>query len=463
MSPDSQHDESSSKSASVGSREAPLSLWVVTNYNLPTVGVGFMFLLVNIYLMKFATDELLVPASAMGMIFGLSRIWDALTDPLAGYWSDRTQTAMGRRRPWILASVIPIGLAFYMIWNPPVGLQGSALIAWMGVGVFLFYTSMTIVIVPHTSLGAELSIHHHERTRIFGARHVMWSVGSFVAIGAMGLMISSDEPRALASQISVVAAIVTGILLVWMVASVRERVEYQGRGESKPFKAFADVLRNRHARLLLIVFLIESLGGATIGVLTPYVSEYIIGTPEKTPLYIMVYAVPSAASVPFWVAMSRRFGKKRLWILSMLVTAFGFGAMFFLQEGDVVPITILAFLLGIGAGAGAVVAPSIEADVIDYDELETGQRKEGAYFAAWNFVFKSATGVTLMLTGFVLEMSGFVPNEIQSEDAKLALLSLYALFPMACYLLGTLIFTRFSLDEAEHARIRRALDERAGR
>jgi GPH family glycoside/pentoside/hexuronide:cation symporter/oligogalacturonide transporter len=93
----------------------------------------------------------------------------------------------------------------------------------------------------------------------------------------------------------------------------------------------------------------------------------------------------------------------------------------------------------------------------------TGERKEGAYFAAWNFVFKSATGVTLMLTGFVLELAGFVPNEVQSEESKLALKGLYALFPMACYLVGTLIFMRFKLDEKEHQRIRRVLDERAGR
>jgi GPH family glycoside/pentoside/hexuronide:cation symporter len=277
----------------------------------------------------------------------------------------------------------------------------------------------------------------------------------------MGLLISAHDKRAMASGISVAAGIGTAVLLVWMVVGVRERPEYQGRGESKPFKAFGDVFRNPHARILLVVFLIESLGGATIGVLTPYVAQYIVGTPEKTSLYILTYAVPSALSVPFWVAMSRRFGKKRLWILSMLVTAFGFGAMFLLREGDVLLIMVLALLLGLGAGAGAVVAPSIEADVIDYDELATGQRKEGAYFAAWNFVFKSATGVTLMVTGLVLDLAGFAPNEVQSDEAKLALLSLYALFPMACYLIGTLIFTRFSLDEAEHARIRRALDERA--
>ena len=442
---------------------APRLPWsTIFLYNVPTVGVGYMFLLVNIYLMKFATDVLLIAPAAMGFIFGISRLWDAVTDPLVGYFSDRTRTRLGRRRPWILASVLPIGLAFFMLWSPPDALGDRALVAWMAVGVFLFYSAMTIVIVPHTSLGAELSDSYHERTRIFGVRHPSWSLGSLAAIGGMTLLIGASSPRDRAMELSVVASLVTGALLIWLVTGIRERPEYQGRGESNPFKAFSDVFRNPHARLLLIVFLIESLGGATIGILTPYVAEYIVGTPELTPLYLFLYLIPSMISVPIWVRLSHRFGKKNLWLFSMLVAGFGFGGMFFLGEGDVALISTLAVFLGLGAGCGAVVAPSVQADIIDYDEYTTGQRKEGAYFAAWNFVFKSATGLTLMLTGLILQGAGFVPNVEQTAEAKTALRALYALFPMACYLIGALIFSRFRLNEAEHKRIRSELDARKG-
>ena len=127
-----------------------------------------------------------------------------------------------------------------------------------------------------------------------------------------------------------------------------------------------------------------------------------------------------------------------------------------------VQISVAALILGLGAGAGAVVAPSIQADVIDYDELKTGERKEGTYFATWNFVFKLATGITLVLTGFALDLAGFVPNVEQSVSAKRALLLLYGAFPMSCYLLGAYIFYRyFTLDEAAHARIREELDARS--
>ena len=430
-------------------------------YNLPTVGVGFMFFLVGLQLMKFSTDVLLISPAVMGTIFGVSRIWDAVSDPVAGYLSDRTRSRMGRRRPWLLASALPIGIVYIMVWSPPAGLGPNALIAWMAVGVIGFYSAMTIFVVPHTSLGAELTTGYHERSRVFGVRHALWSSGSVVALGAMYLFIVSTEPRATARAQAAIAALLTLALIVVAVMRLRERPDYQGRGAESPFAAFRDVLRNRHARLLLIVFLIENLGSATIGILTLYIAQYIVGTPELAPLYILAYMVPSIGSVPLWMPLARRFGKKPLWIFSMLLTAASFGGMFFLEEGSVVLITVLAMTAGLAAGCGGMVGPSVQADVIDYDEYESGQRKEGAYFAAWNFVFKCAFGITLFLTGWVLQLSGFRPNQEQTEGAKLALLSLYALYPLVCYLIGTAIFLRFGLGEREHATIRLALDARA--
>ena len=109
-------------------------------------------------------------------------------------------------------------------------------------------------------------------------------------------------------------------------------------------------------------------------------------------------------------------------------------------------------------------SPSIQGDVIDYDEYLTGERKEGSYFAAWNFVYKSATGIMLLLTGFVLQASGFVPNQEQTMTVQLAMITLYSLFPLVCYSIGSLLLKRFDLDEDAHGEIRRALDERnAGR
>ena len=448
--------------SSVSDRGAFLSWKFIAVFNLPTVGMGFMYLLVNMYLMKYATDVLLIAPAVMGLIFGLSRLLDAATDPLAGFLSDATRSRMGRRRPWLLYAAVPVAFSFYMMWSPPASFDESDSILYMLIGVILFYSTMTAVFVPHQSLAAEVSEDPYQRTRLFGGRHIGWSLGSFIALGAMWVMIRSSEPRETATEIAILAGIATTLMFFWMVYRVPERTVHQGRGGKNAYRAFADVLRNPHSRILLGVFLIESLGAAVVNVLTTYISEYIVGTPDYAPMYILLYALPSAASVPLWVRLAGRYGKKRLWLFSMLVSAGCFGSMLFLQEGDVLMISTVALILGLGAGAGAVVAPSIQADVIDYDELKTGERKEGTYFATWNFVFKLATGLTLVLTGFALDLAGFVPNVEQTETARMTLLGLYGGFPMICFLLGAYLFHRyFNLDEAAHARIREELDARS--
>jgi GPH family glycoside/pentoside/hexuronide:cation symporter len=442
-----------------------LPLSAILTYCLPTVGCGFMFLLIGLYLMKFATDVLLIAPAAMGTIFGLSRIWDAISDPIAGYLSDRTRHRSGRRRPWIFASLLPIGLSYWMLWSPPDSLAGDALTAWMAVGIFGFYSATTIFLIPHLSLGAELSSDYHERSRIFGIRHIAWTVGSMLALVAMAVLIQSEAVSAAASrdraaQLGLAVAVVTALLVGVAALRLRERPEFQGRGPRRPLAAFADVWKNPHARLLLLVTFVENLGAATIGILTLYVAQYIVGNANLAPVFILCYMIPSVASVPLWIRVSRRIGKKQLWTSAMVMTAFAFGGMFFLDEGDYLLISLLAVAAGLAAGAGATIGPSIQADVIDYDEYRTGERKEGAYFAAWNFVFKAAYGVTLMTTGYVLQFSGFEPNAVQSEEVKLALRSLFGAFPFACYLGGALVFSRFRLGEREYESIRTELDRR---
>ena len=150
----------------------------------------------------------------------------------------------------------------------------------------------------------------------------------------------------------------------------------------------------------------------------------------------------------------------------MLLTGVSFGSMFALPFMDsllfkCIYISIAAAFAGLAAGCGGTISPSVQGDVIDYDEYRTGERKEGSYFAAWNFVFKSATGVMLLLTGFVLQASGFVPNQPQTMTVQVSMTTLYGLFPLVCYCVGAALFTRFKLDEKEHAKIRKVLDERA--
>ena len=443
----------------------------VIAYGAPAIGAGYMYLLLSLYMMKFATDILLIAPAAMGVIYSISRIWDAVSDPLVGYLSDRTTTRLGRRRTWILLSCIPISAGFYMVFAPPLALDDQQLVIWTAIAVIGFYSAMTLFFVPHLSLGAELSDDYHERSRMFGTRHFAYILGSILSLVSLYFLINEEyvdggDVRELASDLGLMAVVIMFALVLFAVARLRERPEFQGRVKASPVKAFKDVWQNPHARLLMVVTFIEHVGSSAIAALTLYVTHYVVGAPTWAPLIIFAYMLPSSASVPLWLPLSRRFGKIKVWLGGMLLTGVSFGSMFllpFMEDPDMRLgwIMLMAVFAGLANGCGGTIGPSVTGDVIDYDEYLTGERKEGAYFAAWNFVQKGATGVMLLLTGFVLEFSGFVPNVEQTMAVKVAMVTLYGLFPLVCYLIGAALFSRFKLDEAAHVEIRAALDARA--
>lgn len=441
-------------------------------YGMPGLGAGYMYLLMSLYVMKFSTDVLLIAPAVMGVIFSISRIWDAVSDPIAGYLSDRTTFKFGRRRTWMLLSFIPISFGFLAVFSPPESMQGQSLDLWMMIAILSFYSAITLFNVPHMALGAELSEDYHERTRLFGVRHIGFTLGSILSLVSMSFLISEEnsptgDVRELAGNLAFFAVAAMSLMIFFSVSRLKENPEFQNRVNKNPFKAFRDVWVNPHAKILIIVLFIENLGGAVIGVLTLYVTQYIVEAPAWAPLIIFAYMLPSALSVPLWIPLSRRFGKIRLWVFSLALTGISFGGIFIIPFLDSVTDRLIVMFIGatlggMAAGCGGAIGPSVKGDVIDYDEYLTGERKEGSYFAALNFVFKSATGIMLLVTGFVLQFSGFIPNQPQTMEVKIALISLYGLVPLVFYSLGAyLLHKKFTFGEKEHTAIKQQIKERA--
>ena len=154
-------------------------------YAVPSAAFSFALFYVQFYFLKFATDVLLLAPAAVGALLGAGRIWDAVSDPLAGHWSDRTRSRLGRRRPWMLVGTPLVPAFLVMLWTPPAGLGEGALLVWCGVALFGFYTAYTIYSVPHQSLGAELVQGHHGRSSVFGAARA-WMI--VMLLGVFGLL-----------------------------------------------------------------------------------------------------------------------------------------------------------------------------------------------------------------------------------------------------------------------------------
>ncbi len=433
-------------------------------YALPVAPATFLFVLTIVYFIKFATDVLLVPPGAIATIFGLSRIWDAVSDPVAGFLSDATRASFGRRRTWILGSALPMALTAWMVWSPPRELEGLPLLVWLTVGIFGFSTAFTAFEVPHNALGAELSEDSQARGVIFGVRAWLFTIGSYSALTlGIATIRTADDPRLAASWLlGAVGLLAIGVISTG-VLRLKERADYSHRGSKSPFRAYRDVLRNPHARVLLLVIFIEYLGTGGSVVMITYVFDYVLEAANYTEINFLIVGVSMFASVPVWMALARRMDRKHVWRIAMACSALGVGMQFlFGLSGSAVGFVTASIAFGFGGSANNVLGSAVLADVVDYDELETGERKEGAYFASWHFMRKTVQGLMLVVAGLALEWSGFQPNTEQTELASMTILVVATLVPCVGYLLAIVVFSRYRLTAPVHAEIRAELDRRTG-
>ena len=144
-----------------------MRLSLVAAWAAPALPLTFAVALLSTYYVKFGADVLGVAPGALGVLFGLSRVWEGLASPWIGFFSDRTRSGLGRRRSWMLAGSLPVALALVMVWAPPDGLSERALLGWLGLGLFGVATAMPCIDVPRLALPAELSQRSLDRTRLF--------------------------------------------------------------------------------------------------------------------------------------------------------------------------------------------------------------------------------------------------------------------------------------------------------
>jgi GPH family glycoside/pentoside/hexuronide:cation symporter len=440
-------------------RAARVPLGTLALYGPPIFGLSALVFFVQFFFLKYATDVLLIAPGVVATLFALGRLWDAVSDPLVGAWSDRTRTRLGRRRPWMLGGLAFLGASFAMIWTAPRALSEVWLAAWVALALFAFYTAFTAYVIPHFALGAELSDDHHDRSRVYGTRAAAFTLGMLPAFAAMQLVNNAGDPRAAAAAVALCGAL-AGTLILLAPLRVAERGEFQGRGTGASLRAVADVLRNPYARRILLVQFTDSLGVGVLGILAPYFAQYVLRRPDLIAALPAVFVVCALVSVPLWVQASRRFGKRAAWTASLLGVSLAFGSTIAVGENDVAWLVGSLVAAGLFAGCGNVIGPSMLADVIDADELATGSRREGIYAATWGFAFKAGSALTVFLTGIALELSGFQPNVEQEAAASWTLRGIFAGAPLVMSLAGALLLRGYVLDAAAHARIRAELERR---
>ncbi len=443
------------------SNETRLSTGQIVSYSLPALGTGLVMLSIAVYLPNYYTDELGLSAGMLSWVLMAGRLWDAVTDPAMGHLSDRTQSRWGRRRPYFLLSAIPLWIVFYFTWAPVSGLSQAGLFTHLLLCYLVLFTFWTIFWVPYISLGMELTPNYHERTRIFGMRQGFYLIGTAVGMLAPEAFAKmAGGPQVGYPRMAIVFGGIACVLMLVAFAKVRERPEGAQAGHFPFFAGLRVTFRNRAFVVLMFTYLIALVGGSFIAPLTLYVAKYVIKSREVVPLVMLSYLAGSVLAIPFWVRLSGKIGKNRTWSAGMLLATAVYATSYAYHEGTWQLWIVLAAIVGAANACTMTLGPSISADVIDSDELETGRRREGAFMGIWSFMDKAAIGIAIFVGMQGLEAIGYVPNQDQTEEVVFGIKFLYCIVPAACHLAAVLVFQRFPITADVHASIRAQLDAR---
>jgi len=177
-------------------------------------------------------------------------------------------------------------------------------------------------------------------------------------------------------------------------------------------------------------------------------------------VFLLIYFLTGIVFLPLWIAVSRKIGKKSAWIISMVINTGAFSGVFFLGPGDAGIYGVLVFLSGIGFGAGLALPSAIQADVIDYDQLLTGQRREGRYIGLWSIAKKLSAALGIGIGLLLLGTTGYSPNVEQTPSTVFMLRVLYALVPCLCNVVSIAIISFYPISEENHIQILKKIAHR---
>jgi GPH family glycoside/pentoside/hexuronide:cation symporter len=432
-------------------------------YAMPAFALAVVGIPVYVYIPKFYTDVVGINITMLGYLLFSVRIFDAVTDPALGYLSDKTKTAFGRRRPYIATASVLVAVALYLLFNPPAGSPNFETV-WFGICIYALFLFWTAVVVPYESLGPEITYDYHERTSLFGWRDGFLIAGTLVAASSpaiiqwvLGLPDGDAGERSKFFWMSAVyGPLVIGSC--WLCAmAIKERGRHFS--ETKLWGGLRETLRNRPFVILLVSYTISAIGNNLPATLILFYVQYVLQS-DLADLFLVLYFVTGILFLPGWILISRRTGKKKAWLASMLVNTGAFIGVFFLGPGDAAIYGILVILSGIGFGATLAIPSAIQADVIDYDELLTGERREGQYIGLWSISKKLAAALGVGVGLAALGMAGYTPNVEQTEQVQFTLRALYALVPSICNLVAFVIALAYPIDSRIHKKIRTAIADR---
>jgi len=425
---------------------------------------SIFFTLTSFWLMNFLTDEVRLSAALAGSALLVGKIWDAVIDPFIGYFSDRTRSRWGRRRPYLLFFSIPFGIAFVLMFtNPGIEMQAGKFV-WAMLIYMLLCTVYSLTNIPYNALLPEMTDDYNERTSISGYKQVFAVLGTLLGAGAalpiMGLF--ATRTAGFTGMAAVFGVLIVASLLVTFF-SVRESAQQRQPVTQKLLKSLKDVFANRPYMLLVSAWFTNSTAVAVAESMLVYYYKYIFRNEGAVTMAMISLLVATILSFPLWVWCSKKIGKKGAYLVGMSLTIvtvliIAFGADVLGVNGTLG----LMAVAGVGFGAHYVLPWAMAPDTIEYDYAKTGLRREGIYYSIWTFVIAFGGALAGFLVGQGLELSGYVPEAVQSASSILGIRLMIGLLPALLLLLGNLVMAFYPLTRKRYEEVQATIRARDG-
>jgi len=427
----------------------------------------------------------------VGLLGAIPRLTDAFTDPIMGYISDNTRTRWGRRRPYIFLGAITVGIIFALLWHLPPGKSESFYFWFFLAGSILFYFAYTVFATPWVALGYELTPDYHERTRLMGVQNFIGQLAYVIAPWFLLIMQSErwfDDMVDGAAGLAIVIAVVVTAIGILPAIFLRERFKDLAAAESlagaaeRPyaglasnvtsfFRGFGVTLRSKpFLKLCVATFLVFN-GFMMISSFQFYVIiYYVFGGDKVRGAEFAGYAGTLGAVSTFCVIMfitwlGTHIGKKRAFYVAIGASMVGYALKWVCYNPELpwlllVPAPLLAF----GLGGLFTLMPSMIADVVDVDELETHERREGMYGSIFWWVVKLGMAAALAAGGFLLNATGFdVALEGHQTDHAITMMRLFDAFvPFVASGIAIWMIATYSITEERAYEVRLELERRRG-
>lgn len=417
----------------------------------------------------------------VGTVLALSRVWDAVTDPLVGYWSDRLSSRWGRRRPFLLAGSFLTALFFAAMWLVPRDLDAAGYLAWFVVSSFLFYLALTIYSVPWYAMGYEIAPNYDERTRLmafpsFFGPIAQIGVGWLYALTQLSLFSDTMQGVRWVGIGAGLCLLLFGLIPVFLVKERFTDSPLRGattRTTPSAAPGFWDGLvaaaNNRPFLQLTSAFTLIVIGTSMVNGMGFYVHAFYLfdGDTQATGIFngwqATVMFISAAACAPLAARLSVRFGKKEVFLLGLAWGVARMGLLWFLLNPAIPYLALVnSVLFGFDNAIIFMLCHAMIADICDLDEWNHGLRREGLFGALYAWVFKTGIALSFAISGYLLVVIGFDRDlgGNQAAETLFFMKACYVGIPAGAFLLAFLILCRFPLSREVAEELRRKLAAR---